>query len=231
MYDITNTRKQVSAINQPFYYEVQDYCKQGLIQYLHKALRSIPELESPLMLEMGCGNGILSIELANIYEGVVYSIGSDRNCTEYLKQKLLHNSSLQERIIPFNKEIQKIDFKNIFFDLILNEGIFNVIGFEEGLKQANRLINSLGYFIIHDDLKNLNERFRIAGKYGFKVKDFVELNSSIWWYDYYSRWEKSINEFRVPDKRDWFVKEIDEIEMYKNDPSLFASCYYVLQKT
>lgn len=229
MYDLTI--KEVSEINETNYFKVQDYCRRGLIQYLHKTLSYIPPLKNPLMLHMGCNTGIQSIELVKILGGVVYSIDKERKCIDFLKQKICDDPFLIDQIIPFNRDPQKIDFQNFSFDLILADGLSNMMSFEEGLKQAINLINNSGYFIIHDERINLNEKIQLIDKYKFRVINIFELDSSIWWYDYYARWEKAINKLGLDDEWGLFDKILEEVDMFKIDPSHFTSYYFVLQKT
>jgi len=209
--------------------EITDTCRKGLIKYLLKALSIIPHLERPLILDIGCGTGVPTIALADVYTGNIYAVDSDEKSLSRLKQKI-DSLNLADRITVIHSSVFNLKFTDVKFDIVLAEGLLNVIGFENGVQTVNRHIKDDGYFIIHDEAGNYNEKLKIIEGYRYKLLDSFKLNEDVWWNDYYSLLERKITSFSDKKICDLFKREVDEIEMYKKNPARFRSMYYILKK-
>lgn len=209
--------------------EIKDTCRKGLIKYLLKALSNIPQLEKPLILDIGCGTGVPTIAMADIYTGKIYAVDSDKKSLSHLKEKT-DRLNLFSRITVIHSSVFDLKFTNIKFDIVLAEGLLNIIGFENGLQIVSRYIKDDGYFVIHDEIKNHNKKLKIIERNQYKLLDSFELNEDIWWKDYYDELERKITAFSDKNIRDLFKRELDEIEMYKKNPARFRSMYYILKK-
>jgi hypothetical protein len=104
-----------------------------------------------------------------------------------------------------------------------------VIGFEKGLSVAKKYLKNNGCFIVHDELKNHEEKLKIIGKHSFSLIYYSELNENIWWNDYYKCLENKIKSCKDKALRELFKIDLTEIEMFRKDPSPFKSVYYILQ--
>ena len=40
------------------YFEIKDNCRTGLLKYLERATATIPKIENPKLLDVGCGSGV-----------------------------------------------------------------------------------------------------------------------------------------------------------------------------
>jgi ubiquinone/menaquinone biosynthesis C-methylase UbiE len=209
--------------------EITDTCRKGLIKYLLKALSFIPDFERPLILDIGCGTGVPTLALANIYSGSIYAVDSNKKSLSRLEEKI-KSLNLSNRIITIHSSAFDIKFTDVKFDIILAEGLLNAIGFENGLSIVNQVIMENGYFIIHDEIKDPIKKQKIMEKYNFKLINSFELNEDVWWNDYYKDLEKKIKSYKDKSIRDLFRNDIKEIEMYKKDSSQFRSIYYILKK-
>jgi ubiquinone/menaquinone biosynthesis C-methylase UbiE len=209
--------------------EITDTCRKGLIKYLLKALSIIPHLEKPLILDIGCGTGVPTITLADIYAGTIYAVDSNKKSISYLNEKINH-LNLSNKIITIHSSVFDLKFTDLKFDIILSEGLLNIIGFENGLQIVSRHIKEDGYFIIHDEAENNNDKLKIIKRNKYKLLDSFELNEDVWWDDYYDELERKITSFSDKKIRDLFKRELDEIEMYNKEPDKFRSMYYILKK-
>ena len=209
--------------------EIKDTCRKGLIKYLLKALSIIPKLERPLTLDIGCGAGVPTIALAGNYKGKIYAVDSDKKSLSCLKRKI-DNLNLSNRITVIHSSVFNLKFTDLKFDLVLAEGLLNVIGFDNGLQIVNRYIKDDGYFVIHDETENYNDKLKEIKRNKYKLLDSFELNEDIWWNDYYDELERKIASFKDKNIRDLFKRELEEIEMYKKNPARFRSMYYILKK-
>lgn len=212
------------------YFVIRDRCRTGLVKYLEQILNDLPEILHPKMLDIGCGTGVPTLWLADKYGGTITAVDTDPQALSFLEYK-----------IETNKTSSKIETRNVSFfdlivepgiyDLILAEGFLNVVGFETGFKKVMEKIKSGGYFVIHDEYKDHDKKNMLIQENNCKIVNSLLLDETIWWRDFYSQLEYEINKTENARLRGFFISEINEIEQYKSNPSLFKSIYYVVLKS
>jgi len=212
------------------YFTIRDRCRMRLIKYLEQVLNDLPECNNPKILDIGCGSGVPTLWLAEKYTGTITAIDTDKQLLGFLEHK-----------IQRKKTSCKIETKNVSFfdlvtepecyDLILAEGFLNVVGFEMGFKRVIEKIKNGGYFIIHDEYKDNDKKIALINKYNCKIVNSLLLDETIWWRDFYGQLEIEINKLENAHLRSLFINEINEIDQYKKNPSLFKSIYYVVLKS
>lgn len=212
------------------YLEIKDTCRYGLIKYLSDALSRIPKINSPKILDMGCGTGITTLLLADISGSTVYAFDIDLLCISFLKEKI-ENQNLSDRVSAEVNSASNLDFETNTFDIILAEGLLNIIGFEKGLSIAKKYLKNNAFFIIHDELKNQIEKTEIIKRNSFELIYYSELDDNVWWNDYYKCLENKINSCKDKALLGFFKNDLTEIEMFRKDPSPFKSVYYILQNS
>jgi cyclopropane fatty-acyl-phospholipid synthase-like methyltransferase len=212
------------------YFNIRDRCRMQLVKYLEQILNDLPEFNNPRILDIGCGSGVPTLWLAEKYTGTITAIDTDKNLLDFLEQK-----------IQAKKTSSRIETKNVsFFDLvtepecfnlILAEGFLNVVGFETGFKRVIAKVRKRGYFIIHDEYKDHEKKIALIQKNNCKIASSLLLDETIWWRDFYGQLEMEINKPENAHLRSLFITEINEIDLYKKNPSLFKSIYYVVLKS
>lgn len=212
------------------YFNVRDRCRMRLVKYLEQVLNNLPEFNNPKILDIGCGSGVPTLWLAEKYNGTITAIDTDKHLLGFLEAK-----------VQRKKTSSKIETKNVSFfdlvtepecyDLVLAEGFLNVVGFEMGFKRVIEKIKRGGYFIIHDEYKDNDSKIALIHKNNCKIVNSLPLDETIWWKDFYSLLESEINKPGNAHLKSLFVNEINEIDQYKKNPSLFKSIYYVILKS
>lgn len=206
-------------------YEIRDRCRRNLNQYTIEAFSLIPPIDKPLILDMGCGTGVPTLALMEISNGRIYAVDSDDSCLLWLNEKVkalncadrikvIHASAFDENL--FDKK----------FDIVLAEGLLNVIGFETGLPVLIKHLKDIGYLIIHDECKFDGEKRALFKKYNLELLNSFVLDENVWWDAYYCCLEKSIR----TENESLFEEERHEIMEFKKNPEIFRSRYYVLKK-
>jgi len=162
------------------------------------------------------------------------AVDTDRECLEWLKEKI-KRQNYQDRISVIRKSVLRIDLPEDSFDIILAEGLFNVIGFEKALSRFVKFLKPKGYFMIHDDYRYIAIKQKIIEKYKLMlVKSFV-LDETVWRNEYCSCLERKIEEFQ----KEWgnrvntnrlFRREKSELAMYRKNPENWRSVYFVFKK-
>ncbi len=212
------------------YFNIRDLCRMQLVKYLEQVLTDLPEFNNPKILDIGCGSGVPTLWLAEKYTGTITAIDTDKHLLGFLEHK-----------IQLKKTSSRIETKNVSFfdlvtepecyDLILAEGFLNVVGFEMGFKRVIEKIKIGGYFIIHDEYKDNDQKIALIHKNNCKIVNSLHLDETIWWRDFYGQLEIEINKMENAHLRRFFINEIKEIDQYKKNPSLFKSIYYVVLKS
>jgi len=215
-------------------YEIRDECRANLNKYTREAFKAIPAIEHPHILDLGCGTGVPTIEMAGLTDGKIVAVDANQESLDVFRKKI-DILNLNDRIsIVQNSVINTHLFEN-HYDIIMAEGILHIIGFENGLRIFTRLLQSSGYFMIHDEYHNEKRKLKVIAKYGYELVKFFILDEKIWWNEYYGFMEKKIMDlektYTVTSKSEALFKPLkQEIAIFRNDPKSCRSIYYVLKK-
>jgi cyclopropane fatty-acyl-phospholipid synthase-like methyltransferase len=212
------------------YFTIRDRCRMRLVKYLEQVLNDLPEFNNPKILDIGCGSGVPTLWLAEKYIGTITAIDTDKHLLDFLEQKI-KSKKPSSRIETKNVSFFDLVTEPECFDLILAEGFLNVVGFEMGFKRVIAKIKKKGYFIIHDEYKDHGKKIELIHKNKCKVVSSLLLDEAIWWRDFYCQLEIEIYKPENAHLRSLFINEINEIDQYKKNPSLFKSIYYVVLKS
>jgi len=212
------------------YFNIRDRCRMRLVKYLEQVLNNLPEFNNPKILDIGCGSGVPTLWLAEKYTGTITAIDTDKHLLDFLEHKIQRNNT-SSRIETKNVSFFDLETDPEYYDLILAEGFLNVVGFEMGFKKVIATIKKNGYFIIHDEFKDNDKKNALILKNNCQIVSSLLLDETIWWRDFYGQLEIEINKPENAHLKSLFINEINEIDQYKKDPSLFKSIYYVVLKS
>jgi len=211
-----------------------DHFRENFNKYTRKAFRLLPELENPRILDIGCGSGVATIELAKLSNGEIIGIDIDQSLLDKLNRKI-DEKGFSNRIKALKCSLFEIDFPDDSFDIIWSEGSIFIIGFETGLKEWSRLLKTNGFLVVHDARKNISNKLKKIPNYGYKLINYFSLPEDVWWTEYYNPLEKRIKELRKkydndPETLKIFKKHQNEIDMVKKNSKDYSSIFYIMQK-
>jgi len=211
-----------------------DQFREGFNKYIKKAFQMLPELEKPRILDIGCGSGVPTIQLAKLSNGEIIGIDINQSLLDKMNRKI-EEEGFSNRMKTKKCSLFEIDFSDESFDVIWAEGSIHIIGFEKGLREWNRLLKIKGFLVVHDEVKNISNKLKKIPHCGYKLINYFSLPEDAWWLDYYRPLEIRIKELRIKYKNDpealkAFKKHQNEIYMVKKNPKEFGSVYYILQK-
>jgi len=66
----------------------KDHIRENLNKYTRKAFKMLPKCKSPHILDVGCGSGVPTIELAKISDGHIIGIDIDVTSLNLLQRKI-----------------------------------------------------------------------------------------------------------------------------------------------
>jgi ubiquinone/menaquinone biosynthesis C-methylase UbiE len=203
-------------------------------KYTVRAFNTIPKINKPRILDIGCGSGIPTLQLAKLTDGEIIGIDLDQLALEQLNKKI-DNLGLTDRVTTKKCSLFKLDYEEESFDIIWAEGSIAVIGFRRGLLEWGRVLKRKGFMVFHDDLVGKKEKVKLIRECGYCLINHFKLPDDIWWEEYYKPLQEQINKLSlelIPDTN--LVEEIEKyqkkIACYKKDPGSFRSIFYIIQK-
>ena len=216
------------------YQEFKDRLRGCLLKYLRKAYRVLPELDNPRILDIGCGSGVPTIELASLSKGQVTGIDIDAELIDRFKEKIAE-AGLEDRMTAQKCSMFEMDFPAESFDIIWSEGSIFVIGFAAGLRKWRRFLKPEGFLVVHDEEGNLREKKGQIPAQGYDLLHFFVLDEKMWWEEYFTPLDKHIRELRAKPPTDpklLALVDVDqrEVEKVKRNPKLTRSVYFIMKK-
>ncbi|UCE52501.1 MAG: class I SAM-dependent methyltransferase [Desulfobacterales bacterium] len=174
------------------------------------------------------------MELARLSNGQIIGLDIDQPLLYKLRCKL-KKTGFSDQVKAVKCSMFEISFKHESFDIIWAEGSIFRIGFERGLKEWHRFLKSNGFMVVHDEIGNLTKKQKQISDCGYVLLGHLILTEDVWWIEYYSPMEKQIKEFRSkyfdnPKIIKVLDKEQQEIDMFKKNPKLYASEFFIIQK-
>ena len=215
-------------------------------------LKNIPS--EPVILDIGCGYGIQTLELARISNGKIIALDNYQPFLDILMQNAI-KEGVDTRITPKNQSMLEMDFKNDTFDIIWSEGALYIMGFRNGLKKCNQLLKNNGYCIVSEavlllpnlpkplkefwdetypDIQDIKHNISLIEEEGFHVVSHFTLPRSCW-VDFYSRMNTVINELKKKYHDNKVALHVfeeceKEIRMYRTYSDYYGYEFFIMQK-
>ncbi len=212
----------------------KDHIRENLNKYTRKAFNLLPKCKNPHILDIGCGTGVPTIELAKISDGHVIGIDIDITSLNLLQRKI-KEMGFKNRVSVIKSSILTMDLPEESFDIIWAEGSIFVIGFENSLKKWRRFLKPNGFLVIHDENKNKVKKLGLIPKCGYRLIAQFELSDNLWCREYYTPLEQLIKEFRNKcpgdsELIDELNKDQIEIDKCKSNSIVTSSFFVIMQK-
>lgn len=167
------------------------------------------------VLDLGCGNGAQTIEVAKRVEGTILAIDFHQ---PYLDQLLLRaeKENVAEKIQVRLADMAGLDLVPNSFDLIWSEGALYSVGFLNGLDSFRSALVPAGLFAVtelcwfgddaptecrqffadeYPDMSSVSARLDAIEDRGYEVLDHFSLPESAWW-NYYRPLGRRLEEVR-----------------------------------
>ncbi len=121
------------------------------------AFDAIPKLpEQPLILDIGCGPGVQTIELAKLSKGTIIALDNHQAFLNTLMKKA-EEENLLDQIVTKNRSMLDMDFAANTFDIIWSEGALYFMGFQNGLRSCHQLLKSDGFLAVTEIVYLVND--------------------------------------------------------------------------
>jgi len=220
-----------------------------------KAFRKLAMLpEQAAILDVGCGPGVQTMDLALISEGTIVAVDTHQPFLDVLQQKI-NDEGFQDRIKVQNQSMKALEFPPASFDLIWSEGAIYIMGFENGLRAWKPLLKPEGYIVVteatwlkpnppaeirefwqqaYPEMKSLEENLNIIHNCGYYLIDYFVLPETSWTEEYYKPMQDRIEMLRVqykddPQKLAILDEEQIEIQLYNKYSDWYGFVFYIMQ--
>jgi ubiquinone/menaquinone biosynthesis C-methylase UbiE len=212
----------------------KDRIRKHFLKYTRKAFRMLPKLDKPRILDVGCGSGVPTMELARMSNGEITGLDIDDALLDVLRSKI-KKAGVSDRVKAVKCSIFDMEFPDNSFDIIWAEGSISVAGFERGLREWKRFLKPAGFMVVHDEKSNIETKLKQISNCGYEPLGYFILNEDIWWTEYCVPLEKLIAETRTRYADDPKVLEElhnaqREIDMFKKNPKLNSSAIFVMKR-
>ncbi len=212
----------------------KDLVRKRLAKYSRKALRMIPMIERPRILDIGCGSGVSTMELARLTDGEIIGLDIDQNVLNRLNRKI-KKAGLSDRFKTLNCSLLDMEFPDESFDIIWSEGSIYVIGFAKGLQEWKRLIRPDGFMVVHDEMGDVEEKLEQISTCGYELLGYFTLDINIWWNEYFVPLGKLVNEARAkyadePEIHEALNQAQSELDFFRKAPERNRSVCFVMKR-
>ena len=207
------------------------------------------------ILDIGCGNGAQTIQLAKYADGTITAVDNHKPFLDEL-QRRAEAESLSEKIEFCLKDMRALGIEMGSFDLIWAEGSLFIMGFREGLEACHDLLTPSGLLAaselswLRPDPPSECRKF-FANEYpamvdiaanlaaikscGYEVLGHFTLPESAWWTPYYHPLEDRLQSLREkyatdPERIEAIESIHLEIEMYRKYSSYYGNVFYLMQR-
>ncbi|MGB5912346.1 MAG: class I SAM-dependent methyltransferase [Promethearchaeia archaeon] len=221
-----------------------------------KAFSYLTDLPSePGILDVGCGNGMQTLELARLTNGRIIALDNHQPYLDEL-DKRVKNMNFSQRITSINKSMFEMKFEVNCFDIIWSEGAAYIYGFEKALEDWQFFLKKKGYLVISElcwfkenapkeiydylmreypVIKSVAENKTLINSKGLGLISHFNIPESSWWDNYYLPLEKNINKLHEKYQHDNEKLELlklfsVEIEMFRNYSEYYGYTFFIMRK-
>jgi SAM-dependent methyltransferase len=170
--------------------------RESLLQHTRRAYQLLQPFEGgpPRILDIGCGVGVPSLELARLSRGEVVGIDVDMAALEVMRERVAREG-LGDRVTARCVSLYETDFPDSSFDLLWEEGVLHLLDTDRSLTQCRRLLRSGGYLVMHEtNVWFESVRARLAD-FGFELRQTHPLPEHCWLTAYAEPLDAKLREF------------------------------------
>ena len=221
-----------------------------------RALRMVDGLSPrPRILDVGCGPGAQTIDLARAIGGEIVALDLSGLFLGELVVRA-RAAGVADRITTVRGSMSAMDFGDAEFDLIWSEGAIYIMGFGNGLSGWRRFLKPGGSIVVSElswltpdppeaareywarnypGMHSLEENRQIAAQAGYEQLRTFTLPTGDWWRNYYGPDEARLLEVRARHQGDsGTVAILDEIrreyDLFRAHSDAYGYVFYVMRK-
>lgn len=215
--------------------------------------RALPA--TPRILDVGCGPGPQTIDLARATGGQIVAVDIRQRFLDELSARA-DAAGVRAQITPVNGSMFEMDFDEESFDLIWSEGAIYITGFAAGLSTWRRFLKPGGWIAVSEiswlvpepptdalafwdrnypGMRSIERNCAIVRETGYAELDGFVLPVHDWWDNYYGPCEARIAELRIKYANDpatlaLFDEHQREYDLFRANSDAYGYVFYVMRK-
>jgi SAM-dependent methyltransferase len=250
--------QEASPVFPEVLYELfRDMPRQGPGDNYHtrKAYEMLPGLPGrPRILDIGCGSGMQTLELARLSGGQVTGLDNHQYFLDTLAESA-KKAGLDKQLTTVNASMFALPFAAGTFDIIWAEGAIFIIGFEKGLRDWEPLLKPGGYLVVSElawitpdrpgevsaymeaeypAIKNDGENREIIRRAGYDMVGSFILPESVWQHGFYKPYQARLDLLKQKYAGNSEVSQVladrqPEIDMYNKYSRYYSYIFYLMR--
>ena len=203
------------------------------LEHTRKAFALLPPVDRPRILDIGCGEGLQTMELARLGGGEVVGIDIDETALTRFQQRL-EPSDVSSRITVRRCSLFDSGLADESFNILGEEGVLHLLEPARSFAACSRLLVPGGFLVMHETLEWFEAASQRLPDWGLVFVDRHLLPKHFWWTEYGAPLEDRIRAFRESHGGAAGSPELtryaNEAAMIKADPDCFDCGFFILQK-
>lgn len=219
----------------------------------YSLLEHLPQ--HPEILDIGCGGGTQTIDLARLSAGKITAVDINKNLLQILQDKVNHYS-LQNRVKVVEADMAALNFRNESYDLIWAEGSIYNIGVETGIKKWKEFLKPGGYMVFteavyfktdipeelklfwdkeYPDITWVEDNINKGISNGLELVNHFPLPNFAWKLEFYNHIEQKTQELRekyseIKEAQTAFNEIMNEIAFFDKYHEYYGYEFYIFRK-
>jgi cyclopropane fatty-acyl-phospholipid synthase-like methyltransferase len=216
--------------------------------------KGAPELAQLTILDIGCGNGAQTIQLAKQTNGTIVAVDNHQPFLDEL-QRRAEAEGLSKKIKVCLKDMCALGMDKGTFDLIWSEGALYIMGFGKGLAVCHNLLRPGGLLAVSElswfrpdppaecqqffateypAMVGIETNVATIESSGYEALGHFTLPESAWWVTYYQPLEDRLESLRGkyaadPERIEAIESVQTEIEVYRRYSGYYGYVFYLMQ--
>ncbi len=217
------------------------------------ALKNLPG--KPSILDIGCGPGKQTLDLAQITKGNITAVDNHESFLAQLNRQII-SQGLQKRVQAVKGDMFSLNFPPQSFDIIWSEGAIYIIGFEQGLAAWKRFLKPKGYIVVSEltrlkenppaearefwegaypAMRDIAGNMAIIAAAGYSLIEHFTLPESAWLEEYYAPLQKRVEKLKIKYQNDpaalkVLAAEDFERESYRKYAAYYGYVFYLMKQ-
>jgi ubiquinone/menaquinone biosynthesis C-methylase UbiE len=211
--------------------------------------------EHPRILDVGCGPGAQTIELAHATRGEIFAVDIRQRFLDELTERA-REAGVLPQITTVNASMFDMDFPAESFDLIWSEGAIYITGFAAGLGAWRRFLKPGGWLAVSElswlvpnppaetaqfwarnypGMKSIERNCQVINETGYVDADGFVLPVQDWWDNYYGPGQTRVAALRKKYASDPDVLAIledaqREYDLFRVHCDVYGYVFFVMRK-